>query len=370
MDEHSAPQYEAKHLGQNSADRNALFERFPAVRDRLPWRSLGRYPTPVQELEGPTSGARLFVKRDDLSSTLYGGNKVRKLEFLLAEAATSGGRGLITLGGIGSNHALATALHGREAGFTVDLVLYDQPLSRNVERNLGGFLEAGAMLHHAGSTARAFVHARNLYTKRRRAGAFPYFIPVGGTSRLGCVGHVSGALELAEQVHAGALPEPDILFVALGTSGTAAGLIAGLKLAGLRTRVAAVQVADRIAANSVVVRFFAQRTLDWLRSLDPAVPPLRVTSDDFQVLSNYFGRGYGHSTPAAEEALRSQAGNLSLETTYTGKALAACLDFCRSCPVSSTVLFWNTFNSAPVRAPADWGGLPESLRHVIAPTLR
>lgn len=345
---------------------NPLFAAFPAVADRVPWRPLGRFPTPVEELPVDAGRARLFVKRDDLSNPACGGNKIRKLEFLLAEAELAGRDTLITMGGVGSNHALATATHGSALGFGVDLVLYRQPPSEQVKRNLGGFLAAGARLHFADGTGRAFLAARRLSARRSAEGARPYFIMVGGSSRLGVLGHVSAALELAAQIEAGELPEPDTIFIALGTTGTAAGLIAGLRLAGLRSRVVAVRVADPIAANAALVSFFAQDALDFLRRADPSVPAGHLSPGDFDVLTGWYGKGYGHATPAGEAAIRKAAAHLSLETTYTGKALAACLDHCHQATFSTNVLFWNTYSSAPVPTPDSWDGVPVAIRPFTA----
>src|SRR6478672_9992546 len=101
----------------------ALFRAFPPLREGVPWLSLGRFPTPVGRLDGlvPPS-VELWVKHDDASGSVYGGNKVRKLEFLLGEARASGARRLVTLGAIGSHHVLATAVYGGRAGFLVDAV--------------------------------------------------------------------------------------------------------------------------------------------------------------------------------------------------------------------------------------------------------
>jgi D-cysteine desulfhydrase len=344
------------------ASSNVLLETFPALSGRVPWRPIGQFPTPVEEIPAPEGAARLFVKRDDLSCPAYGGNKVRKLEFLLAEAELTGRRTLITLGGVGSNHALATAVHGRALGFDVDLVLYDQPPGPFVARNLGGFLAAGARLHHAGGISRALLAARRLFAQRLKEGAAPYFIMVGGTCRLGCLGYVNAALELARQVAAGELPQPDVVFVPLGTTGTAAGLAAGFRLAGLTSRVAAVRVADPIAANATVCSFFADDLIRFLRSADSTISVVPVIPDQIEVLTDHFGRGYGHPTPAADEAIRQYAPLLALETTYTGKTLAACLDYCRRAERPTNVLFWNTINSAPIARPRSWAALPESLK--------
>ncbi len=346
---------------------NPLLASFPALANRLPWRSLGSFPTAVEEFPDLETGdgVRLFVKRDDLSSDLYGGNKVRKLEFILAEAELASRRTLITLGGIGSNHALAVAMHGAARGFDVDLVLYDQPVLPIVRRNLGGFLAAGARLHYAGSKGRAFAEAGRLFARRSRQGADPYFIMVGGSSRLGCMGYVDAGLELYGQIAAGKLPEPDRIFVPLGTCGTAAGLIVGLRLAGLNSRVVAVRVAEAFPANAAVLRRMAQDTADFLHGADPSIPRLRLTTEDFDVVPDYLGKGYGYPTREARRAVAEAAPRLTLETTYTGKTMAACMAFCREAAKPTNVLFWNTFSSAPVPEPEDWERLPEALRPLI-----
>ena len=329
--------------------RGSLLHRlFPGLVDKLPWRPLGIYPTPIEEIPAVSPNVRLFVKRDDLASAAYGGNKVRKLEHLLAAAAALDRKTLITMGGTGSNHAMATTIHGRTLGFDVELALYDQPITPHVERSLQIFPAAGATVHFGGGLPGAFRLARKRFVALRDAGERPFFIMVGGTSRLGCVGHVTAGLELAAQVARGDLPEPDVLFVPLGTCGTAAGLVAGLALAGLGTQVAAVRVAERFAANGIVVRMLAQDVIDYLHRLDPSVPRIRIGFDRFDVVPGYLGSGYGVATAAADAAVAWAAPRLSLETTYSGKALAAALDMARWSGTPQTFLFWNTYNSAPL----------------------
>lgn len=345
---------------------NPLLDAYPTLSRRIPWQPLAALPTPTQKVP-VQDGDPLLVKRDDLTSPLYGGNKVRKLEFLLADASLSLRKTLITLGGTGSNHALATALHGREHGFDVDLVLYDQPTGPLVKRNLGGFLAAGARLHHAGTTVRAFAMARRLHFDRRREGAAPYFINVGGTSCLGCLGYVSAAFELRSQIEQGEAIEPATIFVPLGTTGTAAGLIAGLRLAGLRSRVVAVRVADPVAANRRVLTHFAREVVRFLRRIDPSLPNIQIRPEDFDVLTDQYGRGYGYPTPAAEDALERVKTTLSLDTTYSAKALAACFAHRRDRRNTGPVLFWNTFSSSQPPRPGSWVDLPDSLRHLAPP---
>jgi len=255
-------------------------------------------------------------------------------------------------------------IHGARAGLAVDLVLYDQPVTPTVVDNLGAFLGAGARIHHAGSFIRTLRQATSLQRRRRAEGAAPYFIMVGGSSLLGSAGYVGAAFELRAQIAAGELPEPDLIFLPLGTGGTAAGLIVGLRLAGLRTRVVAVQVGLPFACNAHVLHRQTLEIANHLRRNGADFPPLRIRRTDFDVVTRFLGRGYGHATPAAESALRWANPFLTLETTYSAKALAACLDHCRQEQGPRNVLFWNTFNSAPLTPPGDWSGLPRSLEHL------
>jgi D-cysteine desulfhydrase len=327
-------------------ETTALFRRHPRLADVVPWRPLGAFPTPVERLPLPHGApeGELLVKRDDLASDVYGGNKVRKLEHFLAEAELCRRTGLVTLGGLGTNHGLATAIHGRRLGFEVDLALYDQPRTEEVERTLRAFERLGARTHLFDSEAGAFLGARRVMARERGRGASPFFINVGGTSRLGTLGYVNAAFELAEQIRDGELPVPDRIFVALGTCGTAAGLLAGLRLAGIPSVVCAVRVTGIFPANRFMVRHFAADVAGWLREREPAVETGSLPLERLEVIGDQRGPGYAVPTPEAREALEWAAPRLALETTYTGKALAACLEYCRSgMRPGEAVLFWHTW---------------------------
>lgn len=345
----------------------ALLARFPSLAAHIPWRPLGAFPTPVQALPSPAGSTdiRLLVKRDDLTSPVYGGNKVRKLEHFLADAELSGRRSVVTLGALGTHHGLATTLHATRLGMATHIAMYDQPVTPFVLRNLRGMAAAGATLHYGGGELGAVRAARGVYRDGLLRGSPPYVIVFGGSSRLGTLGHVGAALELAAQVEAGVLPEPDRIFVALGTCGTAAGLVAGCRLAGLRTRVSAVRVTPPFVANSLLVRYMANDVLRFLRACSDEVPRVRVGSGDFDVVGDQLGSGYGEQTEAAAAAME-WARPLALEPSYTGKALAACLDHCRGrARPGETVLYWHTVNSAPVHEAADLDGVPEAIRRAV-----
>jgi len=344
---------------------SALFTRFPGLRNRLPWTPLATLPTPVEAW--PPSAALpggLFVKRDDLTSALYGGNKIRKFEFALALARERGARALVTLGGLGTNQGLALALHGRAAGIAVEVSLAPQPITAAVRDNLRGLLAAGATLRFARTGVGSLWGAWRAVRARRAAGEHPCFIPAGASTPLTTLGYVAAALELAAQIERGVLPVPDRIFVAAGTCGTAAGLIAGCKLARLPTRVTAVRVFDAFRANRRTITGLARRALALLRSVEPGIPDVSVTASDFDFLTGFLGRGYGDPTPAAQAAVAWAAPRLLLETTYTGKTMAACLAQV-SRAGAGPVLFWNTFNSAPFPQSSDLDILPGALRRAL-----
>jgi len=348
--------------------RSALFRAYPKLSRHIPWISLGNLPTPVEKLGSALRLPEdmLWVKRDDLTSPIYGGNKVRKLEHLLEDARLRDRRSLITIGGLGSNHSLATAIHGGRLGFKVHLCLSDQPVTKYVRKNLAGFLAAGAKVHYCSNTRDAYRYSRRLFNELKSKEEAPYFILSGGTCGLSNVGHVNAAFEIAEQVKAGLLPEPDTLFVAVGTCGTISGLIAGLKIAGLSTRVVGVRVVDSFPAYPYIIRYYAQKVADYLHRYDPSIPRIRIEKADFELLTHYLGGGYGAITTEGKEAVELAAARISLETTYTGKTLAACLDYCRKTALDEKILFWNSYNSAEFEQSSTYNGLPSEILHKLS----
>jgi D-cysteine desulfhydrase len=226
---------------------------------RLP---LGSGPTPVRLLgEASARGRAPVWVKDDGFYARHGGNKARKLEWLLGDAQRRGRNTVITGGAIGTNHGLATALYGRKAGMRVLLVLVPQPETPHVRAQLRRLRASGAELRFAGGKLRAFALAGALLLMRVGPGLRPpYLILPGGSVPLGCVGYVEAGLELGRQVAAGEVPEPSHVVVALGSGGTAAGLLLGLKLAGLRSRLVCVQVNDLTPLSAGGVARLARRT--------------------------------------------------------------------------------------------------------------
>jgi len=298
------------------------------------------YPTPVEHLPRLSRvqpACDLWVKREDVTHPAYGGNKVRKLERILADARARGLRRIVTVGAAGSHQVLATALFGREAGFEVEAVLLPQPRSEHAVENLRASLALGVRPFPVGSYAAApFAIVRRLW-----AGEPALYLPVGGSNRLGTLGYVDAARELATQIRDGAMPEPDVAVVTLGSGGTAAGLAVGFAQAGLKTRVLGVAVAAPVWGVSLAAR--------WLAFRCAAGGPLAA---DFQrrlrVERRYLGRGYGHRTPQGDHAtMQAAASGLTLDPTYTAKAFAAALDLVAQ-GTYRHVLYVHTLSSAPL----------------------
>jgi 1-aminocyclopropane-1-carboxylate deaminase/D-cysteine desulfhydrase-like pyridoxal-dependent ACC family enzyme len=341
----------------------------PSLRT-APRLALGTYPTPVQHLAPLSSEhAALWIKRDDLTNPVYGGNKVRKLEGVLGEILARGYERVVTVGATGSHHVLATTYFGLRAGLEVEAVLVPQPETEHTRDVLRASLAQGLRAFRV----RSYGAAVAVLAWRVVSGA--HLVTVGGSSVAGAMGYVAAARELAAQVRAGEIPEPDVCVVALGSGGTAAGLAAGFEAEGLRTRVVGVCVSQPPwAARLLAIRLAracarrtdmdqrrvtARQTRDWLR-------------DRLVVETSFLGPGYGLETQAALEASReAETLGLKLDPTYTAKTFACALSLVRSkvlpggaagatTPTAArTVLYWHTLSSAPMQpllSPARIGG--------------
>jgi 1-aminocyclopropane-1-carboxylate deaminase/D-cysteine desulfhydrase-like pyridoxal-dependent ACC family enzyme len=319
---------------------------------------LGRYPTPVQRIDALSAkDCDLWVKRDDLTQEVYGGNKVRKLEHLLADAIAHGARRVVTIGAVGSHHVLATTHFGRLAGLEVEAVLVPQARTPHVLDVLRADVALGLHAFPASSWGKVpWVVAWRMACGAR-------FIPLGGSSVLGSMGYVTAARELAAQVRDGVLPEPDVCVVALGSGGTAAGLAAGFEAEGLSTRIVGVCVSPPAWVLRGIARRLARacaRRLGMRRARSQIAA--RLSAD-----ARFIGDGYGRSIDAGVAATRiaSDAAGLALDPTYTAKAFASALWHVRA-RRGRHILYWHTLSSAPM-APLLEGAAPEE---ALATSLR
>jgi 1-aminocyclopropane-1-carboxylate deaminase/D-cysteine desulfhydrase-like pyridoxal-dependent ACC family enzyme len=347
-----------------------LFSAFSQLSKKLPYCPLGVFPTPVEELTrlAKQLGRQgLYVKRDDLSGNPYGGNKVRKLEFILADAVQKGIRKVVTTGAAGSNHALATAIYGQKLGLQVDLMLFAQPSTEEVRGNLLADFHAEARLHHADSYAEHLQMMNGFLLSAEERNENIYCIPPGGSMPLGVLGYVNAAFELKAQIERGELPEPDEIFIAYGTMGTAVGLALGFSMAGLQSRVRAVRVVPDVVANEEKFQELFETTKRLLIESDPAIADLSFDSSILSVEHSFFGPGYGEGTREASEAIElfEKFQQITLDRTYTGKAAAAFLAAASQTPRDTNLLFWVTKNSSPLSSEIqaiDFHRLPAEFR--------
>jgi D-cysteine desulfhydrase len=341
-----------------------LHERFPELRATLPHVRLGEPPSPVRELRALAGdpGPEVWLKDDGAYGAPHGGNKVRKLEWILPDAEARGCRTIVTVGALATNHGLATAVWGRRRGLQTALALVDQPLDDHVEAQFERIRRSGARIYRTRGTYRTYLAAPWIMVRHAslRTRRLPYFLTVGGSSPLGALGYTEAALELAAQVRAGDVPEPSHIVVALGSGGTAAGLAAGVRIAGLRSRVVGVVVNDRTPVDARTVARLATRALELLRKRGADVGAESISPADLDSETEWLGEGYGHRTPEAERVREAAARleGLALDPVYTAKAVAGLLALReRGAFGGGPVLYWHTYGSPAPTATEEYRGL-------------
>lgn len=331
-----------------------LFEHFPGLVDNLPYVSLCQFPTPIKKLDilGQALNLdHLYIKQDGFSAAPFGGNKIRKLEFLLGNALRRGAEEIFTFGYAGSNHALATAVYAKQLGLKSVSMLIPQPNAHYVRRNLLASQYHDVEFHSYPSKRLLAWGARyQKWLHKRKNGKTPYIIPPGGSSPLGTTGFVNAAFELGRQIKNNEIPEPDIIFTALGSAGTFVGLLIGIKTLGLKSKLIPVRVVDRqFLKKQMIVNLFSQ-TVDLLHSSDLSFPRLSTAAVErgLEIREHYLGDGYARFTPKGMEAIAlfNETEGIRLDGTYTGKTAAALIDDARAGWLNGKkVLFWNTLNA-------------------------
>ena len=341
---------------------NDLSRRYPELGRRLPYLPLADLPTPVDRaaLSLAQRDIPLAIKRDDITASRYGGNKVRKLEYLLQEARDQGAERVATFGTVASHHALATAIFAAKTGFACTCFLSHQSKYPGVGDALRVHQSIGTDIVRFGGRDTDVEKAQ----RDHLAGSKAFIVPMGGSSPRGTLGYVNAGLELAAQIEAGEAEHPERIYIALGTVGTAAGLALGLALAELDTEINAVAVsADEYSGEHLLRRMIAD-TAALMHAADASMADDVAERVNVVRRDSFFGPGYGKTDETTERAIgiaREQLG-LRLEHTYTGKAMA-CMISDLEAGYDGRVLFWNTYNSRPLgidrRAPPDLARMPE-----------
>lgn len=305
-----------------------LFRRYPAIR-AVPRAELGRFPTAVDKVKLPDERV-LFLKRDDRSAEPIGGNKVRGLEWLLGYVGP--GDRVLTVGPAGSTHALSTAIYSRALGADATVVRWRQEMNPAAVR-CAAKLQRVARVIDARWVALAYGIATSL-----RVGRGTTWIPAGGAATIALLGHVNAALELAEQVTRGECPEPESVYVPLGTGGTAAGLALGFRIAGLSARVVPVRVVPRIVGRAGRVVSLANAAARFIERITGEKVP-RITRDDVCVEHGFYGDAYGRRLDWGGDLTPLQGIGIELDDTYSRKACAAAM-----ASRSRVPMLWLTFD--------------------------
>ena len=312
-----------------------------AVLMSLPSIPLAPHVTPIDEMIrlraalGPNC-PRLFIKRDDLLSFGMGGNKVRKMQTVAAEAMAAKADTLITCGGIQSNHARVTAATGAALGLRVVLVVNGAPQIRPTANALLDQLFGADVRYVASRDERAPMMA-SVAAELEAAGGRPFVVPLGASTATGAMGFARGINEIAS-----AGLRPDVIVSSTSSGGTQAGLVAGAALFGLRARIIGVSADDPSERLAGVVRSLLREIAERLG----ARPASLVADDEIEVDDSFVGDGYGVPTPASTEALElvARREGILLDPVYTAKAMAGLIDRIRrgEFRADQTVLFWHT----------------------------
>jgi D-cysteine desulfhydrase len=325
----------------------------------IPRLNIGFYPTPIEELarfrEAIGGGPRLFIKRDDYTGAGMGGNKVRKLEYLLAQAVDNGADTAITIGSEKSNHARVTAALCARLGLRCILVLNRTTQSDDSLKPASITVDeiVGAEIHLVADRKDRMPTLMSIAEKLRGEGSRVVEIPLGASTPLGALGYVRAIEEAATQLKAMDV-KPDYIFHSSSSGGTQAGLIVGSQIFGLESaQIVGVSPDDPAESISAEVKRIAVSAGELLGLDDNQFREDATVSDQFV--------GEGYSIPSKESAsalgLLAQTEGILLDPIYTAKAMAALIDWVKRGRISQkeTALFWHTggqlamFYSPPVK---------------------
>jgi L-cysteate sulfo-lyase len=324
----------------------------------FPRTKLCQTPTPLEllpRLSEALGGPQIWIKRDDLTGMGLGGNKVRKLEFLVGDALAKGADHLVTQGAVQSNHVRQTAAVAAKLGLGCTAVL-----EHRIETNDNAYLNSGNVLldrllgcrleyRPGGADMQAAIE--EVGARLRSEGARPYLIPGGGSNAIGALGYAAVALELVTQANEQGL-RIDRLVHATGSAGTQAGLVAGLHALSSPIQVLGIGVRQPKEKQQANVLRLAQATAAHM-GVDRPIPDSAVEAN-----CDYVGAGYGLPTPGMAEAVQMVARleGIFLDPVYSGKGMAGLIDLIRkgAFTAGETVVFLHTGGSSGLFGYADF----------------
>jgi D-cysteine desulfhydrase len=343
-----------------------LHREFPELA-RLPFCPMLHGPTPVDNLDHLANywGRKgIFIKRDEFSSPVYGGNKIRKYEYIFGEVFERGDTHIITTGGLASTQVTATAVLTKAMGLRFTAVLFDQPWTKFGAHAILANQAAGAELVYAGSYWNTFSQAWQ--AKKTRYPNNSYFIMLGSSTPLPNLGYVDAAFELAEQIRRKEIPQPDAIVLPSGTCGTQAGLALGFAYLGLPIEVIGVRISTVLTGNTAFVRTLSNATARYLKKITSGFQKRKLEPYRVKMFHEAVGPGYGEPTVDSKEGAEMfrQVTGYPGEVTYTGKVMVAMRALARHPDYrTKNLMLWNTLTATP---PSIVGSNPR----ILHPTLR
>jgi D-cysteine desulfhydrase len=314
--------------------------------------------SPIRRLNhaSKTLGKSIFVKDDSAISSVYGGSKVRKLEFVLHDALNKGAKNLVTIGSWGSHHILATARHIQTLDLALHAVVLAQPDLPHIDSTVDHSISSGAHLIPVTNEWHAFLKIRSLMKSMEREGLNPYFISLGGSSAHGVLGTVSAAFELIEQAQ-GILHSNDYpIYIALGSGSSVAGLALGLALAGKSNPIIAIQVTSSMVINRFAINRLLKSAAELLVEPSQRKSLVALAASKIKINKAHLGRGYGWPTTEGQNAIdMCGRDDLALDPIYTSKVFSALI---ASSDCEEEVLYWHTHSFA----------LPSNPRGLVLPS--
>lgn len=328
--------------------------------EALPRFHLAEFPTPLHYLESfsrACNGPAIYMKRDDVTSLGMGGNKTRKLEFLIGEALKQGKDTLVTAGGLQSNHCRLTAAAARKANLSCHLVLNGEK-SENPNGNLLLDTIFGANVHYCDRKERD-TKLNQVAEDLAADGKKPYVIPVGGSNSIGSVGYVNAMLEIETQLKDMHI-QPDAIVFATSSGGTQAGLTLGARIINFKGRVLGISIDQTKTGDDPFLPVLTEIANSTARRIDSHI---QLVEKDFELNCDYLGAGYAMPGDIEFNAIRdlAQYEGILLGPVYTARAMGGLIDLIqkRFFTKDQIVLFWHT------------GGIPElfawsnELRHIV-----
>jgi D-cysteine desulfhydrase family pyridoxal phosphate-dependent enzyme len=302
----------------------------------LPRIKIAQLPTPIEPLPrlgAELGGLRLLVKRDDQTGLALGGNKTRKLEYLMAEAQANGARSVLSTGAVQSNHCRQTAAAAARLGLSCTLVLAGDPPDAPSGNLLLDQLLGAKILYV--TREQRDQRLQQAFEEAWSAGQRPYLVPYGGSNPTGAAAYAYALQELLQQeLH------PDWIVFASSSGGTQAGLVAGAHLLGYPGRILGISVDEPATVLQTRVAELASETAERLGK------PRQFSSAEIMINDDYLGGGYGVLGPEEIEAIQlfARREGLLLDPVYTGRAAAGLIDLARMgfFKAGETVLFWHT----------------------------